>query len=295
MAQTTRYAALTAHLRRCRMGPDPVSPGSTRNPRRPSRRYPTGGGGFPKESIPRTVVSPVRRYLGVPVVLVTVDLCGWSGWIPAREPSLVILLVKWIHSLMRVTAWPYSFSKASGTPAGVKPVRRERKRTISGAITLLLFAILAHGVVGCSASSDRSVSSFASSRASSGVTSGSSRAAHISPAQHARAQVQWLRARSGQLSDQQLYLLQQIPWNSGSAVDQARQRMLQRGRDGASVEQEYGSQRILGRPRVMDSARDQLRTRETRTEQTRTEQNRTEETRTEQNRTGNPAEEAGAS
>jgi hypothetical protein len=92
--------------------------------------------------------------------------------------------------------------------------------------------------------------------------------------------VQWLRARSGQLSDQQLYLLQQIPWNSGSAVDQARQRMLERGRDRASVEKEYGRQRILGRPRVMDTARDQFVSRKTRTEE---------------NRTANTDEEAGAS
>ena len=192
----------------------------------------------------------------------------------------MILLVKWTHSLMRVTAWPYSFSKASGAPAGVKPMRSERKRTVSGAITLLLFSILAHGVVGCSASSDRSMFSSAVPSASSRFTSGSSRAAPVSPAQHARAQVQWLRARSGQLSDQQLYLLQQIPWNSGSAVDQARQRMLERGRDGALVEKEYGRQRVLGRPRVMDSARDQLGSRKTRTEE---------------NRTGNTDEEAGAS
>ncbi len=177
---------------------------------------------------------------------------------------------------MRVTAWPYSFSKASATPAGVTPMRSERKRTVSGVITLLLFAILAHGVVGCAASSDRSMFSSAVPSAS----SRSSRAAPVSPAQHARAQVQWLRAHSGQLSDQQLYLLQQIPWNSGSTVDQARQQMLERGRDGASIEQEYGRQRILGRPRVMDSARDQLGT---------------NETRTEENQTGNTDEEAGAS
>jgi hypothetical protein len=70
--------------------------------------------------------------------------------------------------------------------------------------------------------------------------------------------LQWLRARGGDLTPEQLHLLQQIPWNSGFEVDLARQRLLERGnlyRDGT---EEFQRHRVLGRPRVMDAAREAL-------------------------------------
>ncbi|MDE0961160.1 MAG: hypothetical protein OSB09_10295 [Planctomycetota bacterium] len=126
------------------------------------------------------------------------------------------------------------------------------KRTGSSRFTMVLLIIMISGAVGCAAPTSRSLSTSSAIRAAQGGT-------RVSPAQHARDQVQWLRSRSGQLSDQQLYLLQQIPWNSGSQVDLARQRMLERGRTGRQNEEQYGRHRVLGRPRVMDSARDALR------------------------------------
>ena len=76
------------------------------------------------------------------------------------------------------------------------------------------------------------------------------------PAQHARSQVQWLRSRGGELTPEQLHLLQQIPWNSSSDVEEARRRMLERGGEEGDREPEFVRQRILGRPRVMDAARE---------------------------------------
>lgn len=83
------------------------------------------------------------------------------------------------------------------------------------------------------------------------------------PAQHARAQVQWLRTRGGDLTPEQLHLIQQIPWNAGSEMDLTRQRMLERGNSSRDGSEEFQRHRVLGRPRVMDAARDALQREET--------------------------------
>ncbi|MGE4603004.1 MAG: hypothetical protein AAEJ65_08880 [Planctomycetota bacterium] len=83
----------------------------------------------------------------------------------------------------------------------------------------------------------------------------------ISPAQHAVSQVNWMKARAGQLTPEQVYLLQQLPWRADGATDGDRQKMFDLDRAGQAPGHRFGRQRVLGRPRVMDAAREELRAR----------------------------------
>ena len=134
--------------------------------------------------------------------------------------------------MKRLTSDPWSNWRASATWV-----------SLACGVTLLLLPIFTSGCAG-----GRQQSTYRAAPQPNGST----------PAQHARSQLQWLRARGGDLTPEQLHLLQQIPWNSGFEVDLARQRLLERGnlyRDGT---EEFQRHRVLGRPRVMDAAREAL-------------------------------------
>ena len=84
------------------------------------------------------------------------------------------------------------------------------------------------------------------------------------PAQHATSQVQWLKSRAGQLTPEELYLLQRVPWRSDGTADGDRQKIFDLARDGEAPVNRFTRQRVLGRPRVMDVALEELRARQLR-------------------------------
>ena len=80
-----------------------------------------------------------------------------------------------------------------------------------------------------------------------------------SPAQHAVSQVQWLKSRAGQLTPEELQLLQQVPWRGAGNGDLDRQKIFDLTQDGKAPVNRITQRRVLGRPRVMDAARKVLR------------------------------------
>ena len=128
-----------------------------------------------------------------------------------------------------------------GTPAPNRqsPLHQGLAVMLAGASLLGLL-----GIAGCQGGAARSYQGVQTQRYK------------TTPAQHARSQVQWLRARGGELTPEQLHLLQQIPWNAGSDVEEARRRLLERGGEEGDREPEFVRQRVLGRPRVMEAARE---------------------------------------
>ena len=116
-----------------------------------------------------------------------------------------------------------------------------RRNAISG--WLLLLVIGPAMSLGCAGNGQRATSSW------------------TSPAQHAVAQVNWMKSRAGQLTPEQVYLLQQLPWRADGTTDRDRQKMFDLAHDGQAPVNRIRRQRVLGRPRVMDAAREELRAR----------------------------------
>ena len=95
---------------------------------------------------------------------------------------------------------------------------------------------------------------------SSGYGASFSGRAGYSPVNHAREQLEWIRRNGKSLSEAELYYAQNTPWSGQSLTSGQRRRWIATNTDGIrqrSAEEAAASrQRLLERPRVMDSARD---------------------------------------
>jgi len=95
---------------------------------------------------------------------------------------------------------------------------------------------------------------------SSGYGASFSGRAGFSPVNHAREQLEWIRRNGNSLSEAELYYAQNTPWSGQSLTSGQRRRWIATNTDGIrqrSAEEAAASrQRVLERPRVMDSARD---------------------------------------
>ena len=95
---------------------------------------------------------------------------------------------------------------------------------------------------------------------SSGYGASFSGRAGYSPVNHAREQLEWIRRNGKSLSEAELYYAQNTPWSGQSLTSGQRRRWIATNTDGIrqrSAEEAASSrQRLLERPRVMDSARD---------------------------------------
>ena len=95
---------------------------------------------------------------------------------------------------------------------------------------------------------------------SSGYGASFSGRAGYSPVNHAREQLEWIRRNGKSLSEAELYYAQNTPWSGQSLTSGQRRRWIATNTDGIrqrSAEETAASrQRLLERPRVMDSARD---------------------------------------
>ena len=95
---------------------------------------------------------------------------------------------------------------------------------------------------------------------SSGYGASFSGRAGFSPVNHAREQLEWIRRNGKSLSEAELYYAQNTPWSGQSLTSGQRRRWIATNTDGIrqrSAEETAASrQRLLERPRVMDSARD---------------------------------------
>ena len=95
---------------------------------------------------------------------------------------------------------------------------------------------------------------------SSGYGASFSGIAGHSPVNHAREQLEWIRRNGKSLSEAELYYAQNTPWSGQSLTSGQRRRWIATNTDGIrqrSAEEAASSrQRLLERPRVMDSARD---------------------------------------
>lgn len=95
---------------------------------------------------------------------------------------------------------------------------------------------------------------------SSGYGASFSGRAGFSPVNHAREQLEWIRRNGKSLSEAELYYAQNTPWSGQSLTSGQRRRWIATNTDGIrqrSAEEAASSrQRLLERPRVMDSARD---------------------------------------
>ncbi len=234
--ESCRYAALTPTPWRCRMAKD------TGVPRfHPSvsvicvHRTPFRGG------IRVRMCEPELRITAIITVKITVKFTVKHGTESGHWRETEVMSLQRQRDGRCATAAPRRWSLLyRGLYRGVyRELNRGLAAMLAGASLLGLLAI-----AGCQGGTTRSDLGMQSQRY------------RATPAQHARSQVQWLRSKGDQLTPQQLHLLQQIPWNASSDVEEARRRMLERGGEEGDREPEFVRQRILGRPRVMDAARE---------------------------------------
>ena len=98
---------------------------------------------------------------------------------------------------------------------------------------------------------------------SSGYGASFSGRAGFSPVNHAREQLEWIRRNGNSLSEAELYYAQNTPWSGQSLTSGQRRRWIATNTDGirqrSAEEATTSRQRVLERPRVMDSARDRWR------------------------------------
>lgn len=133
--------------------------------------------------------------------------------------------------------------RRSSALAGSSP--RWIKKSVATGMRFLLLCLLGVGFLpGCAGDSQRTARSW------------------TTPAQHAASQVQWLRARAGNLTPAELQLLKQVPWRADGSIDGDRQRLFDLTQDSDTSIDRSTRRRVLGRPRVMDAAQQELRERQ---------------------------------